>query len=105
MKFIAIILSIYILGLNFTPCDDVVSEEDGQDVYSEITKHNDADHNHKTSDLCSPFCQCHCCHIHATQFQPLEISFTIPEISIKVYLHFNSLGKDFTQTLLQPPRV
>ncbi|WP_299779327.1 DUF6660 family protein [uncultured Formosa sp.] len=106
MKFIAIILSIYILGLNFTPCEDVVSVDGGiEQKVSELSEHNDTNHNHDTSDLCSPFCQCHCCQINVVQFHPLEISFTDPDISTKVFLHFDSLGQDFNQTLLQPPRV
>ncbi|MFB9052368.1 DUF6660 family protein [Formosa undariae] len=105
MKFLAVILSIYILALNFAPCEDVVQGDDAQQIVSELVQHNDADHNHDTLDLCSPFCQCHCCHINVAQFHPLQITFTVPDISTKLFLHFDSLGKDFNQTLLQPPRV
>ncbi|MDW5289596.1 DUF6660 family protein [Formosa sp. PL04] len=103
MKFLAVILSIYILALNFAPCEDTASFDD--DTTTEFSEHSDSNHDHNASDECSPFCQCHCCHIHATQFIPLEISFTISEISTKLFLHFDSLGKDFNQTILQPPRV
>ncbi len=87
------------------PCEDVVRIDDEQQLVSELVQHNDADHNHDSSDLCSPFCQCHCCHIHATAFSPLQITFSIPEISTKIFLHFDSLGEDIHSKRLQPPRV
>ncbi|MHA7944451.1 DUF6660 family protein [Formosa sp. 3Alg 14/1] len=103
MKFLAVILSIYILALNFAPCEDIASIDD--DITTEITQQSDANHDHNATDECSPFCQCHCCHIHATEFTPLQVTFTVPDISTKIFLHFDSLGQDFNQTLLQPPRV
>ena len=103
MKYLAVILSIYILALNFAPCEDNASFSD--DTTTEVSQQSDSDHDHNSSDECSPFCQCHCCHIHATEFAPYQISFTVPDISTKLFLHFDSLGQDFNQTLLQPPRV
>lgn len=104
MKFLAVILSIYILALNFAPCEDESSVCD--EKISEFSQQSaDDNHDHETSDLCSPFCQCQCCHIHATQFTPLEIVFNIPDISTEIFLHFDSLGQDFNRILLQPPRV
>ncbi|PNW26624.1 DUF6660 family protein [Formosa algae] len=103
MKYLAVILSVYFLALNFAPCEDDASVCDNDTT--EISQHSDSDHNQGTSDDCSPFCQCHCCHIHVTQFTPVEISFLVPDISTELFLHFDSLGQDVNQTILQPPRA
>ena len=103
MKFIAFILSIYILALNFTPCED--SPVVGDEFNIEISQNIDMDHDHSDLDLCSPFCQCHCCHIHVTCFNLAELSLTTSEISTVIILHFDSLGKEITNTILQPPKV
>ena len=103
MKFVAFILSIYILALNFTPCED--SGNIDNDVRVEISQSGDIDHSHNSLDLCSPFCQCHCCHIHATYFN-LEGFIASPQkISTKIFSHFDDSGKDISNSILQPPRV
>ena len=103
MKFLAVILSVYFLALNFAPCEDDASVCDNDTT--EISQHSDSDHDHGTSDDCSPFCQCHCCHVHVVQFNPIEISFNVLDISTKQFLHFDSLGQDVNETILQPPRA
>ena len=67
MKFIAFIFSIYILALNFAPCVD--NSEIDDNVKTEISQTNGDEHQHQDSDLCSPFCMCHCCQITVMQFQ------------------------------------
>ena len=102
MKLIAFILSIYMLALNFMPCeDDHCADEDT--VCIETTEIHDTEHSH--ADLCSPFCECQCCHMHVTYTTLANTLIVAPEISTEVFSHFDSLGNDFTTTLLQPPRV
>jgi Family of unknown function (DUF6660) len=103
MKFFAFILSIYILALSFAPCQD--NGTIGNDVKIEISQSGDVDVNHNVLDLCSPFCQCHCCHIHATYFNFEELTVVSQKISTEIYLHFDGLGKDINHSILQPPRV
>ncbi len=103
MKFIAFILSIYILALNFTPCEDGNTISDGVNV--EFVYNMDVDYGHNDLDLCSPFCQCHCCHIHATNFNLEELKLVSNAISTNIFSHFDSLGKEITNTILQPPKV
>tara|TARA_R110002073_G_scaffold80283_1_gene193579 strand:- start:576 stop:887 length:312 start_codon:yes stop_codon:yes gene_type:complete len=103
MKFIAFILSIYILALNFAPCEDNAINDN--DVKVEISKNGDIGESHNVLDLCSPFCQCHCCHIHATYLSKVDCAIASIDISTKLFFHFNGLEKDFTTSILQPPRV
>lgn len=101
MKIVAFILSIYILGLNFAPCED--NEVSHDEVKSEISQHLDG--GHCDLDLCSPFCQCHCYHIHTTNFNKVDFGIVSTDISTKVFFHFKGLEKDFKNSILQPPRV
>ncbi|WP_338150215.1 DUF6660 family protein [Eudoraea chungangensis] len=102
MKFVAIILSIYFLALNVVPCSDAGNVKDD----TQITSVSDFDGDHdQDCELCSPFCNCHCCHVHTisfglTTFEPLQ-----PLIPQDNFNHFDSIGKDISLSPLQPPQV
>jgi len=101
MKLVAFLLSVYFLALNFSPCED--NEVVSDDITTEITQH--IDDGHLDVDLCSPFCQCHCCHIHATYFNQSDFTTSSSDISTKVFFHINGLEKDFNSSILQPPQA
>tara|TARA_R110002072_G_scaffold97577_1_gene214596 strand:+ start:720 stop:1031 length:312 start_codon:yes stop_codon:yes gene_type:complete len=103
MKFIAFILSIYILALNFAPCEDNATSDN--DIKIEISQNSGASEGHNVLDLCSPFCQCHCCHIHATYFNVEEATIASKKIFTDIFMHFDGLGKDIHISILQPPQV
>jgi len=103
VKLVAFLLSIYILALNFAPCEDSGSLDN--DVKVEISQNVDVDNGHTDLDLCSPFCQCHCCHIDATSSNLAEVTVASNDISTKMFSHFDSLGEDIPYSILQPPRV
>ncbi|MEE1976253.1 DUF6660 family protein [Maribacter cobaltidurans] len=102
MKFLAIILSIYFLALNFVPCSDASAVEDGTQVVTVMDY--DGEHG-QDCELCSPFCQCHCCHSHTIDFRLAIFEPIQPVISLVNFAHFDSLGKDISLSLLQPPRA
>ena len=102
VKILAFILSIYILGLNFAPCED--SDVSAIDVTVEVSQIVDADQGHSDLDFCSPFCQCHCCHVHTIHFNLSDIVLNSSTISTNLFLHFDSLGKDIPNSILQPPQ-
>jgi len=103
VKILAFILSIYILALNFTPCEDSSAFDNSSNT--EIVQLQDFDHEHHASDLCSPFCHCQCCQVHAADFDMIEFATLTTEISSEVFFHFDNLGKDIPNPILQPPRV
>ncbi len=103
MKFLAFILSIYILALNLTPCADYSVPDD--EVKIEISQAIGDDHQHQDSDLCSPFCSCQCCHINATHFKIADIELDIKLISTLDFFYLNGSEKDINTSILQPPRV
>ncbi|MEH6657333.1 MULTISPECIES: DUF6660 family protein [Flavobacteriaceae] len=103
MKIITIILSFYFLALNFTPCVDSKPNSDNTQVeFSQVT---DADQEHNDSILCSPFCHCHCCHVHTIDFGLVSFELLQPAIPHQYFAHFDNLGKDIPHFLLHPPRV
>lgn len=103
MKFMAVILAFYILTLNLTPCED--GSVKANVINDEMVQGVDDDHGHGNLDLCSPFCICHCCHMHATNFSPADIDLVSNTITTKVFLHFDSLGENIPNAILQPPRA
>ncbi|MDN3667356.1 DUF6660 family protein [Algibacter miyuki] len=103
MKFLAFILSIYIFALNLTACDDSVVVND--DVKTEISQNLNHDSQHQDADLCSPFCNCQCCHINVTNLKTATIKFEMAFISTQDFFYLNQLEKDFNTSILQPPRA
>lgn len=58
MKFFALILALYTLGLSLTPCCDV---HEGQRNTPQTVQQS-ADQQQQDNEPCCPFCQCSCCH-------------------------------------------
>lgn len=104
LKSIGFILAIYILALNFAPCEDNHESIDSATASIELMD-SEGDHEHSDSDLCSPFCQCNCCQIYVTQHNLADFNIICNEISTEIFLHSDSLGKDITDPLLHPPRI
>lgn len=102
MKTIAFILSVYILALNFAPCED--SSITDNDIKDEVSQGGDSDHEHSGLDLCSPFCQCHCCHVHTIYSNLSDFEVNTNLISTNLFLHFDSFGKDIPNSILHPPQ-
>jgi len=107
MKFLTIILAVYFLGLNFVPCGDI-SFEDSKDcieISQTADSPTDADHEHDSEDECSPFCQCHCCHVHTIDIGSATVALIEPGIFKEDFAHNDSFGKDVFIALFEPPRV
>jgi hypothetical protein len=105
VKIFTVILSFYLLALNFTPCNDVAEDNDKNDVLIELSQNDCSNHDHNTSDLCSPFCLCHCCHVHTLDFVLNNFEPFQPSDFELSTIHFESHGKDISDSLFQPPRV
>lgn len=72
MKFIALILSVYVMVLTTLPCADVHAF-DKNSATIELTVQSQ--HYSNDVDLCSPFCFCNCCQTlsQANTFYTLQI--------------------------------
>ena len=99
-----ILLSIYFLALNVLPCqDEPVTEASAYNgsAQTELVQHQGAGHDHSpcNSDLCSPFCGCHCCHTHSTDFDIVAYDPFQPAAPEADFAHFDSAGNDFLHSL------
>jgi len=103
VKSIAIILSLYFLALNFIPCNDGEMSSDEVDIENVIAM--DGNHDHGATDLCSPFCNCHCCHVHTIESNIISFEPLILMNFKENFAHFDSLGNDISHSLFQPPRA
>lgn len=103
MKFLTIILSLYIFALNLAPCADY--DALGNDIKTEVSQLVDNDHQHQDSDLCSPFCICQCCHISTIPFDIPDLKLNTSFITTKNNFYQKGLEKDFTSSILQPPKA
>lgn len=102
MKSLVIIFSIYFLGLSFLPCeDDAIFQDDATEFHQVDKSHASG----TAADDCSPFCQCHCCHVHMMTFESAEADLNSFEISTKISEYTFEIGDDIPQSFFQPPRV
>lgn len=101
MKLLTFILSTYILVLNLAPCEDYTTLND--EVKTEISQ--GFNHDNQDSDLCTPFCNCQCCHINVMQLKLVNVKFNTSFISTQDFFYLNGIEKDFTPSILQPPKV
>lgn len=62
MRFVAILMAVYIFGLMVMPCHDQHSNEWPSTTYT-TTMISEVTHSpiHSEFDDCSPFCTCQCC--------------------------------------------
>lgn len=105
MKLLVVIFSVYFLVLNLMPCQDGPVAEDTTQAALVQQQGDEHDHGQCESDLCSTFCGCHCCHSHTIDFGLVPFEPFQPPVPQMSFAHFDSLGKDFSLSLFQPPRI
>ena len=101
MKYVAVILSVYVLVLTAMPCVDVYAANTDS-VSIELTKQNPNPAN--DVELCSPFCFCHCC-----QTLSFPSFFRISNINlVKITLDIKLKEPAFLSpvtSIWQPPKI
>ncbi len=103
MKILAFILSIYILALNFTPCEDSKSLDSLDNT--EISLATDSEHDHNALDLCSPFCICQCCQISIDIVDFYAYTLVSEDIFNSNPSYKNSVAQEVSRSLYQPPQA
>lgn len=102
VKNLAIILAVFFLGLNFIPCeDDILTIQ--QDTQVQVSDYGE--HSPLEADSCSPFCQCHCCHVHVTNINGQAFESLDLAISTIIINKGANLGEELPNFHFQPPRV
>ena len=107
MKFLQIILAIYLVALSCFPCADV--EVNSLTHSSQEIAADHGNHSHdKENDLCPPFCVCTCCGQQIFNFSQ-EITFEFRNISLEIAAQIPSckstLTSHFFGSIWQPPQI
>ncbi len=84
------------------PCSDSENVKEDSLVVSVVDYDAEDDQG---CELCSPFCHCHCCHVHTIDFGITSFEPYQPQISQEYFDHFVGFEDDFYHSLLQPPQV
>lgn len=109
MKWLNIILSIYLIILSCMPCtDDVVNVDVSNSSHSELTlNHENHSHDDK-EDTCPPFCICNCCGIQVMTYSAIvtfDFPFTFKKIQPKHTFYKSTLSSSFFGRIWQPPQL
>ncbi len=106
MKYLFIILSLYIVGLTVLPCAD-----DIRNMYDSVAFHDDCSDNtdgsgSATTDDCSPFCSCACCGVSLNYiFGKTHTLVQYNQYSIeKNILYKRHIKPGFSAAVFQPPK-
>jgi len=100
MKFLAIILSIIVLGLSAAPCIDNIKDNTLQNI--EMSHNGNNDHQNDT-DHCSPFCTCQCC--QSTFFISVVVALFHSESFETRYFEYSSIFQNIDLCdILIPPK-
>jgi len=101
VKLLSIILSIYLIGLTVVPCEDDANKEE-----ISIEQVSNLESQQETgADLCSPFCQCHCCHIHVLSIANHTSEVLDIQVSTRIIERHQESGIELPNTHFQPPRI
>lgn len=106
MKWIAIVMSIYLMALSNMPCADM---EVNSAMHKTAQFSSEENHSHdKDNDLCSPFCACNCCGAQVLSYQ-IAASFEFPVASHLISIPSPSYNSvficNFYGSIWQPPQI
>ncbi|WP_243854605.1 DUF6660 family protein [Flavobacterium sp. 270] len=105
MKWITIILSIYLIALSNMPCADM---EVNSIVHQKAQFSSDSHSHDKENDLCSPFCACNCCGAQILSYQSTNnITFPVVYTAITAVVpNYKSVFiSNFYGSIWQPPQI
>ena len=101
-------MALYLLMLTVIPCADGMEHQDEmQDVISvvENTSGPSSEHDHNSSDGCSPFCVCHCCHTHVFLPDYLNVAEVNPYRQTTTIGYEDNFSSSHLKSLFRPPQV
>jgi len=94
--------------LTVIPCADGMEHQDSGQVeisYVQNTIIPCSDHDHNSSDGCTPFCVCHCCHTHVFLPDYLKVAEANPYRQTTTISYEDSFSSSHLKSLFRPPQV
>lgn len=111
MKWLTIILSLYLLGLSLWPCADEALSPAGKEGSTVLTPLNapESGTSHQDHDLCTPLCICTCCAATTTVVPQFEYTLIPPAetivVSVAAFAYAPIHWADSLSAIWQPPKV
>lgn len=102
MRFLAIILSVYVLALSCFSCADEIIVHTQT---ASIENHHDNSKEHSDEEMCPPFCNCACCKISVEINVIASLISSIKNIKIQPQVHFTPAIVDIQYAIWQPPQL
>lgn len=103
MKFIALILTIFLFSLLAYPCHDDIC--DNHSCKEENTVNHKQSHDEQNCHTCSPFCICGCCQTTTITSVNINIKPIVTTPTIYLSEYKESLLKEFSKSIWEPPKV
>lgn len=109
VKWLTLILSIYLLGLSLWPCADELLIPDGQARQSMVSSATESEQSHHQHDACTPFCTCACCAVTITvaprfQYSLLPTVEIVP-IAVATFFYASAQPLGAITAIWQPPQL
>jgi len=101
MRYLAVILSVYVMVLTAIPCTDVHAA-DINPVSLELSEHSPNLTN--DLDLCSPFCFCHCCQTLTFPSFNNGLLSDVEVLTLNITFNESKLSSPFS-SIWQPPKI
>jgi len=101
MKIFAVIFALYTVVLSLAPCCDESEQANIQQTIQQSQNH----HHDEENELCSPFCQCSCCHAFIVLHLLKQNSITPVLDQQQVLSTKGHLPSSFAADFWQPPRM
>ncbi len=105
MKYLAYILSLFILLSSLQPCQDI-GDSFSSDTSISLINYDQQDHSTEHQDSCSPFCSCSCCGITSTHIglNTVYQKEELPELQITHQSFYKNLYyQEFIDVIIHPP--
>lgn len=100
MKYIAVILSVYVMVLTAIPCNDVHAGTNSATL--ELAEQSQ---NHTSDvDLCSPFCFCHCCQTLSFPSFFNGLLSNVEVVALNITFKESRFSNHFS-SIWQPPKI
>ena len=103
MKFLSILLSMYVLYMVSLPCVDEAIDFNKTFVEISTAHHHHDDPNQ--TDTCSPFCVCSCCSVTVELTSFVFESNPVREIQSQLIPYYKESFSTYFHPIWQPPQL
>ena len=104
MKWLALLLSVFMIVISCIPCADAAPEV-SMLAQTTIQEKSDSDNHTPAADLCSPLCICNCCAGFALQITLQKTSLPVFKVITPAPVHQPVALLNPSFSIWQPPRL